>query len=82
MDKFKQFLADLANGDMKKSELKNFIHANGFFSQAKMNLLSREEAQTSLTNKRSDKAVTITDGIPEGESIYIYEGIISQQYGK
>lgn len=82
MDKLKQFLFDMANWDMKKSELKNFIHANWFFSQAKMNLLSREEAQTSLTNKRSDKAITITDWIPEWDSIYIYEGIISQQYGK
>jgi hypothetical protein len=45
-----------------------------------MNMISREDATDMLTKDWGDNVVEITNNIPEGDSIYIYEGIISQQY--
>lgn len=82
MDKLQKFLADLASGDVKKHELKDFIHANGFFSQARMNMMSRDDVAKSIDAQWGTNSVTFSNSIPEGDNIFIYEGIISQQYGK
>ncbi len=68
--------------DMKKSELKNYVHNNGFFSQAVMNGISRDVVENRLKIAGIQNTTQITDSIPEGDNIFIYEGIISQQYGK
>lgn len=82
MDKFKQFINELWDGNITKHQLKDFINSNGFFSKAMMNMISREEATDLLTSDWWDNTVQITNNIPEWDSIYIYEGIISQQYWK
>lgn len=82
MDKIQKFLAELASGNVKKHELKDFIHANWFFSQAMMNVMNKDDASKSLTKDWGSQSITFNDSIPEGENIFIYEGIISQQYGK
>jgi len=81
-EQFKQFMSDLASGNIRKSELKDFVNANGFFSQSTLNMVSRDEAQGILDKKWWDNTIQITDTIPEWESIFIYDGTISQQYWK
>jgi len=81
MEKFKKFLDAFTNWDVKKSELKEFINENGFFSKSMVNLLSRDEAEKSLNKDRWKKTVQVTNKVPEWENIFVYEWIISQQYG-
>lgn len=82
MNKLEKFINDLHSWDIKKSDLKEFINENWFFSKSIINLVGRSDADKVLEKKRGENEVVISDKIPEWESIYIYEGIISQQYGK
>jgi hypothetical protein len=45
-----------------------------------MNMISREDATIKTDNNWAENVVVFNKNIPEGESIYIYDGIISQQY--
>lgn len=74
-----EFMLRYKNGNINKKELKNFIHENGFFSKAKTNLLRWENIRQRIDSWRLWNVETFSE-IPDGDNIYIYDGIISQQY--
>lgn len=68
--------------NFSKSELKDYVHNNGYFSQAMMNKLERNDIEDMLKTNGVENAVEITNSIPQGDNIFIYNGVVSQRYGK